>query len=61
MIGTSDQSGWLAEACKILLLLLHGSMLLDSTSVQRCRSTSGLPSPPAVIATLLTNMSAPET
>ena len=22
MIGTSDQSGWLAEACKILLLLL---------------------------------------
>ena len=23
MIGTSDQSCWLAEACKILLLLLH--------------------------------------
>ena len=27
MIGTSDQSCWLAEACKILLLLL----LLDAT------------------------------
>ena len=25
MIGTSDQSCWLAEACKILLLLLHTS------------------------------------
>ena len=24
MIGTSDQSCWLAEACKILLLLLPG-------------------------------------
>ena len=24
MIGTSDQSCWLAEACKILLLLLLG-------------------------------------
>ena len=23
MIGTSDQSCWLAEACKILLLLLY--------------------------------------
>ena len=28
MIGTSDQSCWLAEACKILLLLLHQSQLL---------------------------------
>ena len=25
MIGTSDQSCWLAEACKILLLLLQAS------------------------------------
>ena len=23
MIGTSDQSCWLAEACTVLLLLLH--------------------------------------
>ena len=27
MIGTSDQSCWLAEACKILLLLLHHQLL----------------------------------
>ena len=27
MIGTSDQSCWLAEACKILLLLLSVSFL----------------------------------
>ena len=34
-------------------------MLLES--VYRCRSTNGLPSPPAITATLLTNMSAPKT
>ena len=37
----------------------HTSMLLQS--VERCRSTSGLPLPPAVIATLVTYMSAPKT
>ena len=34
------------------------SMLLET--VERCPSTSGLPSPPAIIVTLLTNMSAPK-
>ena len=32
MIGTSDQSCWLAEACKILLLLL---LLADTTCRHR--------------------------
>ena len=30
MIGTSDQSCWLAEACKILLLLLGTANILGS-------------------------------
>ena len=34
MIGTSDQSCWLAEACKILLLLLLGRSLKDSSSLE---------------------------
>ena len=36
----------------------HRSMSLET--VERCPSTSGLPSPPAIIVTLLTNMSAPK-
>ena len=33
MIGTSDQSCWLAEACKILLLLLPKEVAVDYRSV----------------------------
>ena len=42
MIGTSDQSCWLAEACKILLLRLHTKTTLPSTHVQ-CLSDESMP------------------
>ena len=32
VIGTSDQSCWLAEACKILLLLLFFTLETDTST-----------------------------
>ena len=40
MIGTSDQSCWLAEACNviiILLLLLHTNAMLEKAEIWRQR------------------------
>ena len=35
MIGTSDRLCWLAETCKILLLLLLGALLLNALNIER--------------------------
>ena len=40
MIGTSDQSCWLAEACKILILLLLGSIVLEDNGSEKVQSSS---------------------
>ena len=37
MIGTSDQSYWLAEACNILFLLLHTNTKLEKAEIWRQR------------------------
>ena len=37
MIGTNDQSCWLAEACKILLLLLLREHILLSDTLRKVR------------------------
>ena len=36
MVGTSDQSCWLAKACKILLLLLVGSGAYIFSNMKQC-------------------------
>ena len=47
MIGTSDQSCWLAEACKILLLILLGT-LTDYAEylIHSCVTAASLPCKP---------------
>ena len=44
MIGTSDQSCWLAEACKILLLLLGTGLQLGEFGPADLAAVSSTPS-----------------